>query len=1544
MVVSRTDVFNTLTINEGTMTCSVTCEYELFRTSGTDLSINASATLSGSNATFHLRKQSASTISVASGNYGTWHILLRADTTGIVTFNLTGTTITTGTVLVWAASGGSGSNFNTQNHNLTAKSFSVGHSSNTTAIASNFGSSTVTLENGTSNTLFPVSNGGTHTLNLSSSNVNVKGNVLFVNGTGALTVTPGTSTLTWTNTSGTLTYAPSGQSLYDLVLNGSGSTVTPNGGVTITNDLTMTAGTLNGTQNITVNGHVAGTAGIISLTGGTFEQRIAAAKNFGSTSGSTAWSFSSLTFSNAHASSPLTVTTQTGGSGGVTIGSVLRIGKSGDAAGATTTLDAGNRTWTLSGTSGDPFQILSSPAGALTASTSTFSYTGANGSGDTTVQSATYYNLILNASDTFVLEAATATGNDLTITTGTLDVVSGQDYDLTIGGDYSNAGTFTAQAGTVTFSATDTGHTLGGSMTGSSAFYDLIFDGDGGDWMPNAAVDIINDLTVTAGSLLGTQDITVSGGDATGNGTINFTGGAFNLTGSGNFGGNTSWIFYNLTFGNTSSGGDTATATGSGAITVSNVLTINRKSGIGCVVNTLNGGTKTWTLSGTTGSPVVVNGDFSPGTSTVEFTGNYGSGDTNVPGSNASCGSISYNNLVLNNGSETYTVSGTSDISISNNLTIAAGAFTAGSGAATIGGNYANSGTFTHNSGTVTFNATDTGHTLGGSMTGSSAFYNLVFNGSGGGWTLNAALSANNNFDITNGTFDTNSSGNYAFTVDNNFTGNSGTWSFQMRGSTITVSGNWDTSAVGQDSVNLVEGSSNVIMNGTGTKTIKVGSTNSWETRFHDLTVGQDGNTTQISTNSIGINGTIYLGTGTFDLNSRSLLINSADATPLSLNPSGTWGTGNGSLTIFGSSNKNLPAFTYNSNFATEQNTGYKTVFAGTTVITGNMTMGCCSRASEIDLNDQTVTVNGNITFNTTTAILTMGSATLTVKGNWVNTNNAVFNADTGHVILAGTSTQTLSGTLTGASAFYDLTVTNSSGTNPSDCERTGFVASVDFAASATVTNNTTFATASSRIEFNSGSTYTLTNINWDGQDSGTRIYFRNSAASGTWLLDVSGTQTAVSYVNVSRSDASGGDQIVANDGTNVDCNNNTNWLFNVAPDVPTSLVQKRVTAGTTMSVGDWTNETQVTFEAQATDTDNPDTLRLCVEADLLGVSFSDTEDLCGSGVAYSGSPVTVSVTLTGLSDDSEYHWQVRVKDAGGAYSSWVSYGGNPENERDFGIDSTACVTSKVYDGNVEDTDTLYNDGSLTSLSANWDAFSCGVSGLNKYEYSIGTTVSGTDIKTWTDIGTNEDFTATDLILHTNQTYYANVRATDNANNLSTVESSDGQSVLPQISMSLSTLSITFAELNAGNDRSDSKTVTTNTSTNGYGGYVIRQYTGGLLTSGSYTIPMFEGGTYASPAAWGSLPCSSGSNCGYGYTSNDTTIQGSNKFNSGTFYASFATSPFGDIVADHTTAVDGSTGPVTNEQFILTHKVAVDSLQEALSYTAIVYYVVTGTF
>jgi hypothetical protein len=402
----------------------------------------------------------------------------------------------------------------------------------------------------------------------------------------------------------------------------------------------------------------------------------------------------------------------------------------------------------------------------------------------------------------------------------------------------------------------------------------------------------------------------------------------------------------------------------------------------------------------------------------------------------------------------------------------------------------------------------------------------------------------------------------------------------------------------------------------------------------------------------------------------------------------------------------------------------------------------------------------------------------------------------------------------------------------------------------------------------------------------------------------------------------------------------------NTPPTVPASLAQKK-TDDTVIATGDWVNQNSIKFTATISDPDASDTLQLCVEKDVLLTSFSTTEDLCGTGVAYSGTPVAASVTITGITDANEYHWQARVKDAGGLYSTWSSYGANLETVRDFGIDTTAPTGGTVFDGTSAGVDASFNDNSLSSLSANWSGFNAGVSGLLRYEYSIGTTAGATDIRGWTNNTTATSVTATGLTLQTSQMYFFNVRAVDNAGNAQTAVSSNGQLVAPSLSFSVSPAALTFANLNGTNAYTDTEPTTLTTSTNAYGGYAVRLAATDYLRSGSSTIPDFTGGSYASPDSWQS------GDTGFGYTSNDTNVQGVDKFQAATCpggtavtapgcYAPYSQIKPGDIVADHTALTTGS--PITSEQFTITHRVTAPPNQAAKTYTVILIYGIVALY
>ncbi len=399
--------------------------------------------------------------------------------------------------------------------------------------------------------------------------------------------------------------------------------------------------------------------------------------------------------------------------------------------------------------------------------------------------------------------------------------------------------------------------------------------------------------------------------------------------------------------------------------------------------------------------------------------------------------------------------------------------------------------------------------------------------------------------------------------------------------------------------------------------------------------------------------------------------------------------------------------------------------------------------------------------------------------------------------------------------------------------------------------------------------------------------------------------------------------------------------VSNQAPNDPANLDQRR-TSTAVIAVGEVINESTVVFAADVDDADTNDLLELCVEVDPVGTAFSGTEDSCGAAVVYAGTALEAELSIGSFVDGLEYHWQARVRDAAGLYSAWVSFGGNAETAADFSLD-LADPTGTVFDGTTTGVDIDYNDGSLNILSANWNISDAG-SGITLFEYSVGTSPDGTDIVGWTAHGTSTSVTVTGMTLQTSQVYFVNVRATDDAGN-EYVASSDGQRVAPTLSFSTTPGSVEFGDLNIGNSYSATRTTTLTTSTNAYNGYVVRAFATGELTSQyADTVGFFDGGTYASPDGWNP------GDYGYGYTSNDTTIQGVNKFSPVTCsgggvppcYAPFSTAAPGDIVADHTDTVVGT--PITDENFIITHSVAVPATQPFGTYTSEVVYVINAVY
>jgi hypothetical protein len=319
------------------------------------------------------------------------------------------------------------------------------------------------------------------------------------------------------------------------------------------------------------------------------------------------------------------------------------------------------------------------------------------------------------------------------------------------------------------------------------------------------------------------------------------------------------------------------------------------------------------------------------------------------------------------------------------------------------------------------------------------------------------------------------------------------------------------------------------------------------------------------------------------------------------------------------------------------------------------------------------------------------------------------------------------------------------------------------------------------------------------------------------------------------------------------------------------------------------------------------------------------------------------------LTDGVTYTISAKATDNAGNVSSTVT--------DTFIYDNSAPTGGTAKDGQTSGVDLDWNtDGSLTQLLGNWTGTEpdASVSGLSKYEYALR---RGTDYWTpgspgswgagqyWYDNTTSTSFTVSSLNLSTGVTYYFTLRTTDIAGNSGTIDS-NGIQVSPTLSFSISSNVITFNDLDNINNWTNSKTTTFTTSTNAANGYTIKGYMSDYLRSLAYVTEYVAefAGTWTIPQDWANFCKDDSNDCGFGYTSSDTLVSGSNRFQSGTYYAKYLRTAPGDILADHTAAVNGSTGAVISEQFTLTHKISINQFQTSTQYQALLTVICTANY
>lgn len=136
------------------------------------------------------------------------------------------------------------------------------------------------------------------------------------------------------------------------------------------------------------------------------------------------------------------------------------------------------------------------------------------------------------------------------------------------------------------------------------------------------------------------------------------------------------------------------------------------------------------------------------------------------------------------------------------------------------------------------------------------------------------------------------------------------------------------------------------------------------------------------------------------------------------------------------------------------------------------------------------------------------------------------------------------------------------------------------------------------------------------------------------------------------------------------------NTVGNAPPSDPSGLGQFKSDGATAIVVGTATNENQVIFRGTVSDP-NGDTVKLQVEVQTTVTAFTGTPSAESAFVA---SGQTASLLVSGFADQF-YHWRARTVDVNGATSNWVSFGGNPDGNTDFQVDTTSNQVPNVPAG-----------------------------------------------------------------------------------------------------------------------------------------------------------------------------------------------------------------------------------------------------------------------
>ena len=1024
-------------------------------------------------------------------------------------------------------------------------------------------------------------------------------------------------------------------------------------------------------------------------------------------------------------------------------------------------------------------------------------------------------------------------GNTLTIggteTLTTHDVAingsltSGGAGTFNVSGVWDNNNDFNASTETINFTSTTT-ETIDSTGATDSDVYNTIFNGSGGAWTLTTALIVNNDLTVTNGTVVGTQNLTVSGGDITCGascGTINLTGGTTTLNGTGNFGASSltsDWTFSSLTFSGTT------TSQGSGTITISSVLTIDTG-------DSLNAGSKTWTLSGTTGTPFVINGTFTGSTSTFVYSGDNASGNTTI------AASANYNNVQINNSFETYVLGG--NTTLSGDFTATAGTLSENTDNLTVnGGDFTGNGTITFTGGTVLLDGT-------GNFSGDTdwTFYNLTFgDGSGTATTTTVGVSSAS-ISITNA---------LAIAANQTLDADSKSWTIYGTGTPFSISGT------------LTSSLSTIYYEGTAATTLAAAT-------YYNLGVGTISNSTAV-TYTLGGNTTVtdILEIGN-DLSSATDTLDTSAASNYSLTSALIGITSKGSLTANGS----------------------------TITLTGT--------------SGSPLTVSGTFTPGTSTVVFN-GDGSITIAA--ITYNNLTLSPTlTASRIYTGGGAITASGLTINpnASAAYSLTF-NLGGTT--SCSG---IVSIKRTGSATSNLDTT------------ASNYSLT-------VAGFMIWAGGTLTGNASTLDSNGNVTILSggTLNSTSGNFYVGDY----------------WLnYGTFTHNSGTVIFDATVSGKTISDGG-SPFYNITFNGSGGGWTYTD-----------GASTAPNQTTVQNGTAVFLNAKTGTVSVTGGELDVDWYLGVHVVDAANTSTNIDTGDADITISENSG---TPASTVWRHDGDTWETAASSKTTGTDATGKNPQPTSAGAIRIREYAKTSSTTTyylynlkiawqsTYGEYNYYSDYG-SKYLTSTantgsghDEVIGVN--WYRSTAGTMNTPYVTVNEPPTNGSwyvgMLKGLEVTITGTSIDFGALDTSNDFTATAGTQTNitVTTSATSGYIVTAWETQLMTCsdsgacGTQTIQNFTYGTYANPQPWATL-CKDDSNyCGFGFTSSDPSVEGSNRYNNGTEYTYFPTDSSTPVrVMDYSSKV-------SSQSYLITYRISAPVTQRPGPYTTTIVYIITAQY